>query len=108
MHFIDFLLLNVKNSGQSVIKFAVYSEPKLGVIKFLVDGNKMPGATWFPEARLSYAENMLTLPDGISATSEAIVFKSENGFESRLTFQQINEKVSVLSSGTICSGGQIW
>jgi acetoacetyl-CoA synthetase len=80
---------------QSVIKFAVIRAETWGD-QVLVDGNKMPGATWFPEARLSYAENMLTLPDDISATSEAIVFKSENGFESRLTFQQINEKVSVL------------
>jgi acetoacetyl-CoA synthetase len=87
----------------SIIRFASIQAETWGD-KVLVDGNKMPGATWFPEARLNYAENMLTLPDGISSTSEAIVFKSENGFESRLTFRQINEKVSILAQALSSKG----
>ncbi len=87
----------------SVIKFAAIQAETWGD-QVLVDGNKMPGASWFPRARLNYAENMLTLPDGISSTNEAIVFKSENGFESRLTFRQINKKVSVLAQALSLEG----
>ena len=32
--------------------------------------SKMPGARWFPQARLNYAENLLQKPD----ESEALVF----------------------------------
>ena len=34
---------------------------------------RMPGAKWFPEARLNYAENLLRRRDG----GEAIVFRGE-------------------------------
>ena len=30
-----------------------------GASPWLVDGDRMPGARWFPEARLNYAENLL-------------------------------------------------
>jgi Acetyl-coenzyme A synthetase N-terminus len=36
----------------------------------LSDGSKMPGARWFPEARLNFAENLLRLRD----RSDALVF----------------------------------
>ena len=88
---------------QSVIKFADIRAETWGD-KVLVNGNKMPGATWFPNARLNYAENMLTLPKGVLKTNEAMVFKSENGFERRLTFLQINEKVSVLAQALSAEG----
>ena len=29
----------------------------------LVDGDRMPGACWFPEARINFAENLLRGPD---------------------------------------------
>jgi len=87
----------------SLIKFSSIKAETWGE-EVLVDGNKMPGAIWFPKARLNYAENMLTLPDGVSATSEAIVFKSEIGFERRLTFCQIQEEVSVLAQALSAEG----
>ena len=36
----------------------------------LINGEKMPGAQWFPEARLNYAENILQRRDD----SKALVF----------------------------------
>ena len=42
----------------------------------LVDGDKMPGAKWFPEARLYFAENLLRRGD----RGDALVFWDETGF----------------------------
>jgi len=35
----------------------------IGSAPYLVDGNRMPGARWFPEARLNFAENLLRRRD---------------------------------------------
>ena len=51
----------------------------------LRDGDRMPGAQWFPEARLNFAENILRRYDG----SEALVFWGENGTRSRLTREEL-------------------
>ena len=39
----------------------------------LVDGGKMPGASWFPEARLNFAENVLRRRD----STPAVIFNGE-------------------------------
>ena len=41
----------------------------------LVDGDRMPGARFFPEASLNFAENLLRRDDD----AEALVFRSEPG-----------------------------
>jgi acetoacetyl-CoA synthetase len=51
----------------------------------LCDGDRMPGAQWFPEARLNYAENLLQRRDD----SEAVVFWNENGTRARLTRNEL-------------------
>src|SRR4051794_19672334 len=43
--------------------------------RVLVDGDRMPGAQFFPDARLNFAENLLRRNDG----SDAIVFRGETG-----------------------------
>ena len=87
----------------SVIKFAAIRAETWGD-QVLVNGDKMPGAIWFPNARLNYAENMLTLQKGVSSSSEAIVFKGEGGAERRLNFSQINKQVSVLAQALSAEG----
>ncbi|MEQ9575699.1 MAG: acetoacetate--CoA ligase [Rhodospirillales bacterium] len=59
----------------------------------LVDGDRMPGAKWFPEARLNYAENLLRRRDG----AEAIVFRSETGARRAVTFAGLYDQVSSLT-----------
>ncbi len=59
----------------------------------LVDGDKMPGAKWFPGARLNYAENLLRRRDD----GEAIVFRSENGTRRSVTFNELYDQVSSLT-----------
>ena len=59
----------------------------------LVDGDKMPGAKWFPDARLNYAENLLRRRDG----GEAIHFRGETGITRSLTFAQLYGQVAKLA-----------
>ncbi len=59
----------------------------------LVDGDKMPGAQWFPDARLNFAKNLLRRRDG----SEAIVFWGEDKVRRRLTHGEFYDQVSVLA-----------
>jgi len=56
----------------------------------LVDGDKMPGAHWFPEARLNLAENLLRRGD----RGDAFVFWDETGFKRRLSYSDLTSDVS--------------
>jgi len=58
--------------------------------RILVDGHKMPGAKWFPEARLNFAENLLRRRD----ESDALVFWDETGFRRRMSYAELHEQVS--------------
>ena len=56
----------------------------------LVDGDKMPGAHWFPEARLNFAENLMRRGD----RGDAFVLWDETGFRRRLSFSDLTSDVS--------------
>ena len=56
----------------------------------LVDGDKMPGAKWFPEARLNIAENMMRRGD----RGDAFVFWDERGFQRRVSYSDLTSDVS--------------
>jgi acetoacetyl-CoA synthetase len=56
----------------------------------LVDGHKMPGAHWFPEARLNFAENLMRRGD----RGDAFVFWDESGFRRRLSHADLYSDVS--------------
>ncbi len=55
---------------------------------------RMPGARWFPDARLNFAENLLRYRDD----AEALVFTSETGVSSVLTYRQLYRQVAGLAS----------
>ena len=58
----------------------------------LVEPDRMPGARWFPDARLNYAENLLRRRDaGI-----AIEFRGEDQVRRSLSFAEVYEQVSTL------------
>ncbi len=59
----------------------------------LEDGHKMPGAKWFPEARLNFAQNLLKFRDD----RQAIVAYDERGKQQTLSYAQLFEKVASLS-----------
>ena len=58
--------------------------------RVVIDKNKMPGARWFPDARLNFAENLLRRRDD----STAIVFWGEDRVRRELTFVELYNQVS--------------
>lgn len=67
--------------------------------RILVD-DRMPGAKFFPDARLNFAENLLRRNDG----SEAMVFAGEDGSSLRLTWAELNALVSRLQQWLAAQG----
>jgi len=63
-----------------------------GAPPFLVDGDKMPGAKFFPNAQLNYAENLLRRSDD----QTALIFRAENHLERRMSWADLNAQVSQL------------
>ncbi len=61
--------------------------------RVLVDGDRMPGARWYPDARLNFAENLLRRRDGATA----IVFHGEDQVVRELTFAELHDRVSRLA-----------
>ncbi len=59
----------------------------------LRDPGKMPGASFFPDARLSFAENLLRRRDN----ADAMVFRGEDKVRRRLSHAQLYDQVSRLA-----------
>ena len=66
----------------------------------LLDAGSMPGARWFPEAWLNYAENLLRRRDD----AEAIVFRGEDQVRRTLSFGELYDAVSVLANALADAG----
>ena len=58
--------------------------------RVIVDEDKMPGARFFPEARLNFAENLLRHRGG----EPALIFRREDGLSRRLSRDELREMVS--------------
>ncbi len=70
----------------------VIGEP--GEAPFLEDAERMPGARFFPNASLNFAENLLRRSD----PGEALVFHSESGERSVVSFEELRARVAALSA----------
>jgi acetoacetyl-CoA synthetase len=66
----------------------------------LSDAAKMPGARFFPEARLNYAENLLRR----CGSGDAIVFRAEDKVERRLSWDELRALVSRLQQALAAEG----
>ena len=66
----------------------------------LRDPDRMPGAVFFPEARLNFAENLLRRDDD----TEAIVFWGEDKERRRLTWTELNAQVADLAAALRADG----
>ncbi|MCC7549531.1 MAG: acetoacetate--CoA ligase [Burkholderiales bacterium] len=62
---------------------------------YLVDAQRMPGARWFPNARLNFAENLLRRRD----SEAAMVFWGEDKVRRQLAFGELHDLVSRLAQG---------
>jgi acetoacetyl-CoA synthetase len=61
----------------------------------LVDAGSMPGARWFPQARLNFAENLLRFRD----EQAALVFVDERGTRRCLSYAQLHAEVGRVAAG---------
>jgi acetoacetyl-CoA synthetase len=60
--------------------------------RWLIDGDKMPGAQFFPDAKLNFAENLLSKP----GRGDAMIFRGEDKVSYRLSWDELNALVSRL------------
>jgi acetoacetyl-CoA synthetase len=65
----------------------------------VVDAERMPGAKWFPDGRLNYAQNLLRDRDG-----EAMVFWGEDRIRRRLSHEQLRRLVSRMAQALADAG----
>ena len=66
----------------------------------LENADRMPGATWFPQARLNYAENQLRRRDD----SDALVFWGEDQVKRRLSNKELHAQVSRFAQALQAAG----
>ena len=68
--------------------------------RVLVDGDKMPGAQWFPDAKLNFAENLLRRHDD----ADAMVFRGEDKVRRRMSFAEVYDAVSRTAQAMSAAG----
>ena len=68
--------------------------------RILVDGDKMPGGRFFPDARLNYAENLLVRSDD----SDALVFRGEDKMMRRMSWRELNQSVARMQRALAAAG----
>ncbi|RUO77287.1 acetoacetate--CoA ligase [Idiomarina seosinensis] len=56
----------------------------------VTDKDKLPGAQWFPNAQLNFAENLLRDRDD----KVALIFRGENGARQQLTYSELYQQVA--------------
>lgn len=61
--------------------------------RVLIDADKMPGAQFFPDARINFAENFLRRRDD----SAAIVFRAEDKIDRKISWRELYDSVSKLA-----------
>jgi acetoacetyl-CoA synthetase len=71
-----------------------------GTAPVVLDRDRMPGAVWFQDTRLNYAENLLA-GDG---RLDALVFVSERGARRALTRDELRREVARVADGLRDSG----
>ncbi len=73
----------------------------------LENGDQMPGAKWFPEASLNFAENLLRHRDD----RPALIFRSETGETSEINFDELYRTVArtaeALRSAGVVTGDRV-
>jgi acetoacetyl-CoA synthetase len=68
--------------------------------RVLADKDKMPGARFFPDARLNFAENLLRIRD----ETDALVFWGEDKVRRRLTHRELYDQVSRVQQALVKAG----
>ncbi|WP_336798942.1 acetoacetate--CoA ligase [Kaistia sp. MMO-174] len=71
--------------------------------RLLVDGDRMPGARFFPDATLNFAENLLR----VSGDDDALVFWGEDRVKRRLSWDDLHALVSRLQQALVAAGVKV-
>jgi acetoacetyl-CoA synthetase len=66
----------------------------------LLHGDRMPGAKWFPAARLNFAENLLR----VRGDTVALHFRGEDRVRSSFTYRELYDEVSRVAQALRASG----
>ena len=70
--------------------------------RVLIDRERMPGARWFPDARLNLAENLLR--EDLDPDGDAIVFWGEDKVRRRVTRGELRRQVAVTAAALRAQG----
>ncbi len=97
--FYDWTTDHPEQFWDSVWEFGGVIASKKGA-RVLVDGERMPGAKWYPEAQLNFAENMLRRRDA----TDALVFWDETGFRRRVSYAELQAEVSRVAQAMRAEG----
>ena len=71
--------------------------------RVLVDGDKMPGAQWFPDARLNFGENLLAR-GAANDRADAFVFWGEDKMKRRVSQAELRAEVSRVAQALQAAG----
>jgi acetoacetyl-CoA synthetase len=66
----------------------------------LEHANQMPGARFFPNARLNFAENLLRYRDN----QAALIFRNERGARREISYRQLHDEVARVADGLEAAG----
>jgi acetoacetyl-CoA synthetase len=83
-----------------IFKDGVIATTPSGTLEVLRHGDRMPGARWFPEAKLNFAENLLKLRDD----TPAIIFRGEDGTRRELSWCALWEQAARLAASLRADG----
>src|SRR5690606_11976391 len=62
--------------------------------RIVVNPDQIPGAQWFPDAQLNFAENLLRYNDD----HVALIFRGENGARDQHTYAELRSEVAALAA----------
>lgn len=68
--------------------------------RVVINQDKLPGAQWFPDASLNFAENLLRHNDD----HIALVFRGEDGSRQQLTYAELRHEVAALAAAMKARG----
>lgn len=66
----------------------------------LLHPDRMPGARWFPNVRLNFAQNLLRFDD----ERTALLFRSEDGRSERISYAELRRRVAALAAALKARG----
>ncbi|MHA1598758.1 MAG: acetoacetate--CoA ligase [Alphaproteobacteria bacterium] len=95
----DFSIAEPEKFWQSLKDFACVSAETWGNV-VLENPDRMPGARFFPDARLNFAENLLRRRDD----ADAIVFWGEDRVRRRLSYAELYDRVSLAAQALVGAG----